>query len=194
VNKHKGFTLFELMLVIMLMGLIVSTVKFPNLTQEPFDQIDQESKKVAALINLASEYAVLNNALLGFSVTETSYAFLRFNGQSWEKIEEPPFSLTELEENIKMELTLDGLEWQGQNLLSAVKWIDEEVLEEASEQTDEEKKLAFPQIFILSSGEISPFDLDISYDDGFETPITFKVRGEFITPVLVFDPQQIEEL
>ena len=193
-NKHKGFTLFELMLVIMLMGLIVSTVKFPNLTQDPFDQVDKESKKVAALINLASEYAVLNNALLGFSITETSYAFLKFDGKKWEKIEEPPFSLTELEDNIKVELTLDGLEWQDQNLLSSVKWIDEEELEESSKQTDEEKKLSFPQIFILSSGEISPFDLDISYDDGFETPITFKVRGEFITPVLVFDPKQIEEL
>lgn len=193
-NKHKGFTLFELMLVIMLMAMIVSTVKFPNLTQDPFDQVDQESKKVAALINLASEYAVLNNVLLGFSVTESSYTFLKFNGEIWEQIEEPPFTLTELDESIKLELTLDGLEWQEQNLLSAVKWIDEEELEQSSKQTDEEKKLVFPQIFILSSGEISPFDLDISYDDGFETPITFKVRGEFITPVLVFDPQQIEEL
>ena len=193
-NKHKGFTLFELMLVIMLMALIVSTVKFPNLAQEPFDQVDQQSKKVAALINLASEYAVLNNALLGFSITETSYAFLLFNGKKWEPIAEPPFLETEFDEDITMALTLDGLEWQGQNLLSAVKWIDEEQLEEDSEKTDEQKKISFPQIFILSSGEISPFDLDISYDDGFETPITFKVRGEFITPVLVFDPQQIEEL
>jgi general secretion pathway protein H len=194
VNKHKGFTLFELMLVIMLMALIVSTVKFPNLTQEPFDQVDQQSKKVAALINLASEYAVLNNTLLGFSITDTSYAFLMFNGEKWEPIVEPPFIESEFDEDIKMELTLDGLEWQEENLLSAVKWIDEEQLEEASAETDEEKKMFFPQIFILSSGEISPFDLDISYDDGFETPITFKVRGEFITPVLVFDPQQIEEL
>ncbi len=193
-NKHKGFTLFELMLVIMLMALIVSTVKFPNLTQEPFDQVDQQSKKVAALINLASEYAVLNNTLLGFSITDTSYAFLMFNGEKWEPIVEPPFIESEFDEDIKMELTLDGLEWQEENLLSAVKWIDEEQLEEASAETDEEKKMFFPQIFILSSGEISPFDLDISYDDGFETPITFKVRGEFITPVLVFDPQQIEEL
>lgn len=193
-NKHKGFTLFELMLVIMLMALVVSTVKFPNLTQDPFDQVDQQSKKVAALINLASEYAVLNNALLGFSVTQTSYAFLMFDGTKWQPIDEPPFALTELEPTIKIELKLDGLEWQEQNLLSAVKWIDEEELEKTSELTEEEKKLAFPQIFILSSGEISPFDLDISYDNGFDDPITFKVRGEFITPVFVYDPQQIDEL
>ncbi|MFT6529451.1 MAG: general secretion pathway protein H [Psychrosphaera sp.] len=193
-NKHKGFTLFELMLVIMLMALVVSTVKFPNLTQDPFDQVDQQSKKIAALINLASEYAVLNNSLLGFSATETSYAFLQFDGTKWQQINEMPFALTELEPTIKMDLMLDGLEWQEQNLLSAVKWIDEEELEQASEQTEEEKKLAFPQIFILSSGEISPFDLDISYDNGFDDPITFKVRGEFIAPVSVYDPQQIEEL
>jgi general secretion pathway protein H len=86
------------------------------------------------------------------------------------------------------------LEWQEQNLLSAVQWIDEEQLEENSEQTEEEKQMSFPQIFILSSGEISPFDLDVSYDNGFDEPVTFKVRGEFITPVLVLDPKQIDEL
>ncbi|GHB77924.1 type II secretion system protein GspH [Psychrosphaera saromensis] len=193
-NKHKGFTLFELMLVIMLMGLLVSSVKFPSLGQEPFDQVDQQSKKVAALINLASEYAVLNNALLGFSVTESSYIFLMFDGKKWNRIEEAPFTENELEPDIKIELMLDGLEWQSQNLLSAVEWIDEEALEQSSEQTEEEKKLSFPQIFILSSGEVSPFDLNISYDNGFDTPITFKVRGEFVAPVLVLDPKQIAEL
>ncbi|WP_299265940.1 type II secretion system minor pseudopilin GspH [uncultured Psychrosphaera sp.] len=193
-NKHKGFTLFELMLVILLMGLVVSTVKFPNLAQDPFDQVDQQSKKLAALINLASEYAVLNNTLLGFSVSESSYVFLMFDGEKWQPMPEPPFTETELENDITIELALDGLEWQEQNLLSAVEWIDEEQLEENSEQTEEEKQMSFPQIFILSSGEISPFDLDVSYDNGFDEPVTFKVRGEFITPVLVLDPKQIDEL
>jgi general secretion pathway protein H len=92
VNKHKGFTLFELMLVILLMGLVVSTVKFPNLAQDPFDQVDQQSKKLAALINLASEYAVLNNTLLGFSVSESSYVFLMFDGEKWLPMPEPPLT------------------------------------------------------------------------------------------------------
>ncbi len=193
-KKHQGFTLFELLLVIMLMALVVSTVRFPSLGQDPFDQVDEQSKKVAALINLASEYAVLNNAILGFAATETSYAFLLFDGSKWQPIDEPPFTLTELDETLTLSLMLDGLEWQEQNLLSAVKWIDEEELEKTSQLTEDEKKLSFPQVFILSSGEISPFDLDMSYDNGFDDPITFKIRGEFITPVLVFDPKQVAEL
>ena len=196
ITTNKGFTLLELLLVLTLMAFLFSTVKIPDLTKDPFDLVENEAQKVAHLVDLASEYAVLNNALLGFAVKEQQYAFLAYDGERWIEIPEAPFIRSELAENLQLSIQLDGLEWQEQNMLSAIEWINEDDKEELLSEQDElaDEVFLFPQVFILPSGEISPFDLDILYSDGFDVEIGFKVRGEFTTPVKVYDPLQIEEL
>ena len=193
-KKHQGFTLIELMLVIVIMGYLATLVRFPSLEPDPFDLVEKRAITLKTQINLASEFAVLNNAQLGLAVTEGRYAFLLFDGEQWQPIAEPPFVAAELEPELHLELVLDGLAWQQENLLSAVEFIDEEKLEEMAELSDEEKQLAFPQIFILSSGELSPFDLRVTYDNGFDDTIEFLIRGVFTAPVSMFDPLQQLEL
>ena len=193
-KKSSGFTLIELLLVIAVMGFIISNVRFPNLGDDPFDLVEKQARTLKAQIDLASEYAVLNNAQLGLAVAEASYAFLIFDGNKWQTLSEPPFAVKELAEDLQLELSLDGLAWQEDNLLSAVEFIDEEALEQESEKTEEEKKLAFPQVFLLSSGELSPFDLKVIYDNGFDDTISFLIRGKFTTPVHLYDPLQQDEL
>jgi len=193
-HKQQGFTLLELLLVITVMGFLVSMVRFPSFAPDPFELAEKQAKTLTAQINLASEFAVLNNAQLGLAMTETSYGFLLFDGQKWQPLTEPPFVSKELEPDLQLELILDGLSWQEENLLSAVEFIDEEALEDLAEMTEEEKQLAFPQIFLLSSGELSPFDLRVVYDNGFDDRVEFLVRGEFTTPVALYDPLQQLEL
>lgn len=193
IRLAKGFTLLELMLVLALMGLLFSTVTLPDLSKGPYEKVELEAKKVSTLIDMLSEYAVLNNAITGFVIKDNEYGFLYFDGDKWLEIVEPPFARVELEENMLIELRLDGLEWQDQNMLSAVEWIEEEKLEELSKDAEEDQ-FVFPQVFILPSGELSPFELDVSYNDGFDIDILFRIKGEFIAPVTLFTPQQLEAL
>lgn len=193
IRLAKGFTLLELMLVLALMGLLFSTVTLPDLSKEPYDEVEQEAKKVSTLIDMLSEYAVLNNAITGFVIKDNQYGFMYFDGEKWLEIVEPPFTRVELDENMLLELRLDGLEWQEQNMLSAVEWIEEEQLEELSKEAEEDQ-FVFPQIFILPSGEISPFELDVSYNDGFDIEILFTIKGKFIAPVTLLSPQDLEAL
>lgn len=193
-NNKKGFTLLELLLVLTLMAFLFSTVKLPDLSQEPYDLVEQETKRIATLIDLASEYAILNNVILGFAVTDSQYGFLYFDGKNWLEIAIPPFVKRDLDENLIVSIVLDGLEWQENNLLNSIKWIDEEELEQAAQEEEQEDKLTFPQVFILPSGEISSFELDVAYDNGFDDEIVFKIRGEFTSPVRWFDPIAIEDL
>lgn len=192
-KKPQGFTLIELLLVIVIIGYLVSLVRFPSLSKSPFDEVEEQSAKLTALINLAAEQALIHNVQMGLAVSESQYAFLVFADDNWQAVSEPPFKTEPLPENVSLNLQLDGLEWSDDNLISAIEMIDEERLEELAELPEEERLLAFPQVFILSSGELSPFDLTVTYDD-FDTQVEFLIRGKFTTPVTLYDPQQIEEL
>ncbi len=192
-KQVKGFTLLELMLVLALMGFLFSTITLPDIAQDPYDKVEQEAKKISTLIDMLSEYSVLNNQITGFVVQDGQYGFLFFDGEKWQEIAEAPFARVELEQNLLVELKLDGLEWQEQNMLSSVQWIEEEELEQLSEQAEPDQ-FVFPQVFILPSGELSPFELDVSYSDGFDIDILFRIRGEFIAPVTLLSPAEIEAL
>ncbi len=189
----KGFTLIELMLVLALMGFLFSTISLPELGKDPYDKVEHEAKKISTLIDMLSEHAVFNNVLTGFVIRDNEYGFLFYDGDKWLEIIEPPFARVELDENLIIQLRLDGLEWQEQNMLSTVQWIEEEQLEELSEEV-EDGQFVFPQVFILPSGEISPFELDVIYSDGFDTDISFRIQGEFVAPVTLLTPTQVEAL
>lgn len=192
-KQVKGFTLLELMLVLALMGFLFSSITLPDISQDPYDEVEKEAKKISTLIDMLSEYSVLNNQITGFVIKDNEYGFLLFDGEKWQEIMEPPFNRVELEENFLVELKLDGLEWQEQNMLSSVQWIEEDELEELSKDAEPDQFI-FPQVFILPSGELSPFELDVSYSDGFDIDILFRIRGEFIAPVTLLSPTEIEAL
>ncbi len=176
------------MLVIVIIGYLVSLVRFPSLSPNAYDLVEKESQKLTALINLASEYAVVNNQQLGLAVSDQQYAFLIYDGEKWVRITKRPFDTEPLNENLIITLKLDGLPWQEKNLLSAVQLIDEETLNAETDLSDEEKKLAFPQVFILSSGEISSFEIELEFPT-MENDAMFVIQGLFTAPVKFYDPQ-----
>ncbi|MDC2889928.1 prepilin-type N-terminal cleavage/methylation domain-containing protein [Psychrosphaera algicola] len=82
VHKSKGFTLLELLLVIVVIGYLVTMVRLPSLAPDPFELTEKQAARMTHLVNLASEYAVLNNMQLGLAVTEDRFAFLVFDGEA----------------------------------------------------------------------------------------------------------------
>ncbi|MUH73431.1 type II secretion system minor pseudopilin GspH [Psychrosphaera haliotis] len=192
-SKHQGFTLIELMLVIVIIGYLVSLVRFPSFAPNAYDLVEEESQKLTALINLASEYATVKNKQLGLSVSEQQYVFLILEDEEWVRFTDRPFETEPLNENLTLTLKLDGLPWQEQSLLSAVQFIDDETMEDQSGLSNEEKLLAFPQVFLLSSGEISPFEIELEFQD-FDDVVMFVIQGLFTAPVKHYNPAEQEEL
>lgn len=98
----------------------------------------------------------------------------------WQKI----FEDKEFSEGIELKLELEGLEWSEDNLLGSVSWSDEEL------DDDGEEKLT-PQIFILSSGDLTPFLIDVSIDVEDEKETTyFRLKGNFTFPVELIGPSE----
>ncbi|MER2492401.1 type II secretion system minor pseudopilin GspH [Catenovulum sediminis] len=190
-RKQTGFTLLEVMLVMVLMAVILSSVSLSFDIRSDYDKTKDEAKRFQAAFQLAADFGLLNNLQLGLLVEKTSYQFLVFNGEQWQAIEEDKvFSTYELPEYFELTLT------QGE-----MAWLDDYQEEEGlfnqadEEDEDDKKKKLIPQVYLFSSGEITPFSLQISYEVPFsgEDNIIFEVTGEDTTPLKVVDPRAPDE-
>jgi len=209
----KGFTLIEVLLVILLIGLLASAVVI-NFSGESRDKkLETQVGKLQQLVHIASETAMLKQQELGLFVNNEGYRFMLFQDDKWHSISEPKsLRPRQFPPGYKIELVLEGLEWSEGNLLSQVEWQedDDTLFEENSFDQREAEKLKqanaegqttkptvrtgfeiaprqkddpkLPQIYLLSSGEVTPFLLTVRDDT--ETPIwSQQLKAVFSIPL-----------
>lgn len=187
-KKHQGFTLLELIVVMFIMAILVG-VMAPSINfSSDTDRVEKASQRFKAIFDLASEYAMLNNYELGLIFKDDNYRFVAFDGQRWiDFTAERYFEPSEHDEDIELELELEGLAWAEENLLNEVTFEVEE------DDNNEDKEMLSPQVFILSSGDITPFRVTFSVEPEFGgDPVYFQVTGDFTAPVTLDGP--LEEL
>lgn len=197
--KTKGFTLLEVLIVIALIGLIVSSVQFNFSGKRPEDTLKKVSYQFADRFESAANYGLLNNIELGLYIDKTSYRFLGYDGVKWSDIPEQAWLASQmLPEGVTFKLSLDDLPIDEPLLFdsSVFKTQDEEYLsfnaiEDAKKS--EKEKLLFPQVYILSGGDITPFSLtfefieDASLYDDLER-LAYRVTGIYSTPLTIEGP------
>jgi len=200
-TKPTGFTLLEVLVVIALIGLIVSAVQFNFSAKRPEDVLQKASYQFATLFESAANYGLLNNIELGLYIEENNYQFLGYDGVKWSEISTQEWLAKQtLPEGVTFTLALDDLPIEIEEPLlfdsSVFKAKDEEylsfaALEEAKKS--EEEKLLFPQVYILSGGDITPFSLTFQfteeaniYDDLSE--LAYRVSGIYSTPLTIEGP------
>ena len=150
-KRAAGFTLLELMAVILIIGIIVSFASL-SIGQNTSRIVQEEVERLHGLIQLAGEEAVLQRRELALEFDRDSYQFLELDGRDWKPIEEDKMLRKRpLPEVVEVELTLEDVE------------------------ASFEDKKNLPRIFILSSGELSPFTLVLKIDEGEE----YSLQGEF---------------
>ena len=149
--RAAGFTLLELMAVILIIGIIVSFASL-SIGQNTSRIVQDEVERLHGLIQLAGEEAVLQRRELALEFDRDSYQFLEMGSEGWQPIEEDKMLRKRpLPEVVEVELTLEDVE------------------------ASFEDKKNLPRIFILSSGELSPFTLVLKIDEGEE----YSLQGEF---------------
>ncbi|MDN3652999.1 type II secretion system minor pseudopilin GspH [Thalassotalea ponticola] len=190
-QRGNGFTLLEIMLVLIVLGMMYSVV-IPNIRgTDASDEIEQHSQYFARTFSLASEYALLNNLELGLYVKDNSYQFLVFNGQRWQQVPDQELFVNQsFNEPYALELTLDELDLDADAMT-----IDREMFSEfETEQSfDQGEEPIYPQVYLFSSGEITPFQLRFIFDDNFEQPIYFQVSASYSLPLTVQGPLDYEK-
>ena len=192
-QSQNGFTLLEVILVLALIGLIMATVRYTVFSKNVEQEIEKEVQRLQVVFNMASDYAVINQYEMGLRVDEEkqSYEFVKLDdNERWTPLEHSKhFALRELPVGVTLNLSLEGLPWQQDESLFDAKIFDEElsVSNDRVEIGEEEDKVPPPpQIFILSSGEITPFELKIEYEaqESEEESFHFILQGVDTVPLL----------
>jgi general secretion pathway protein H len=155
-RRQRGFTLLELMVVLVIIGVVLTFAVLSVGGMSRAEQLQRETRRLAALLEMASEEAVLRSEQRAVHFTDDGYEFMVLQGQEWLPLSEDPlFRQRTLPEGVELQLELE----------------DNPPPELVSEDSD------LPQVFLLSSGEMTPFVVTLSAP---ETEQTFLVKANLL--------------
>ncbi|WP_404342197.1 prepilin-type N-terminal cleavage/methylation domain-containing protein [Pseudoalteromonas mariniglutinosa] len=179
-NREKGFSLIEILMVLVVIGFVTKMVAY-SFDGGAEEELDKQALRLHTTINMASEFAILNQVELGFHIDKNVFEFLVFDGEKWIIFDrEKLFAPQTIDERFKLTLNLEDLAWAQDNLLEQANW--RELMSGGDDDSLLElQKLKIPQVLILSSGEVSAFQL-IYELKGNPEPLYF-IEGEFMAPV-----------
>ncbi len=82
--SDQGFTLLEMMVVLLLMGLILGMVTLSFKGSARHQSLANEATQLAACMNLASDDAAFSGQPLMLEMTHHGWQFLQGNGEEWQ--------------------------------------------------------------------------------------------------------------
>ena len=175
-QRQNGFTLLELLVVIVIVSILFTYTTLAIRSNSPEDLIKEEAFRLEHLIRLAMEETILRGEEYGLEVYVDGYRFLRlYDDGQWQPLStDKILHEREFANEIELEMHLEESKIFIDSVLDPL--ADEEAdLDDMPE--DEKKAKAKPHIYLLSSGEIDPeFDIRF-YMLGVET--SYIVKGLF---------------
>ena len=136
-------------MVLVLIGIIFSFAMLSFGGDDYAELMEQESHRMTTLLELASDEAVLRGEELAVLFSEDGYEFLVLIENRWQATEEDGLlKAYTLPPGVELRLEIEG---EPPILTAAAAAEDED-----REDRDEDEPLE-PQVFILSSGEMTPF-------------------------------------
>lgn len=138
---QRGFTLLEIMAVMVIVGIVLTFMTLSSGGDRRAEQMEREAQRLVALVRLASDEAVMRSEELALRIGETDYAFMILQDNKWLPLaDDRPLRPRTLPDGIEMQLDLQ----------------DNPPLQATAEESEQ------PQVFLLSSGEMTPFILTLS--------------------------------
>lgn len=137
---ERGFTLIELMVVMVIVSVLITAVSM-TLKRDYQDLAIKEMKRFRALVDLAGQESVFQARSLGMRFVQDGYAFMaRGDGGQWLPMEGSNLRQRKLPKGFELEVFREGV---------AINYL--------------EKTEGKPQVFILPTNEVTPFEMSISY-------------------------------
>ena len=139
---QKGFTLFEMLTVVFIIGIVISFATL-SVGTPGSDKVEEEVKRIQQLLIIAGEEAIFNSKELALEINKQGYQFvILVEGTQWQPIaDDKVLRKREFPEDSVVEVQIDDFDV---------------ILDDPDNPV---------RIFILSSGDVRPFVLKIKHRD-----------------------------
>ncbi|MDB6161346.1 MAG: ral secretion pathway protein [Gammaproteobacteria bacterium] len=210
-SRSRGFTLIEIMIVVVIIGVISAGVLLSvNLTGKDRD-LDKESERLLTLVNYAREQAEIQTREYGVIFHEDGYQFVAYDTrrQRWREVyEDEILRLRKLPDGLDVKLIVDARpvvlvptsdvkpsdpkdrKPQAKSVKDVSSLKDavsagRKMGEDTKSTLDEAKKIA-PQVTIFSNGDMSSFEVTIEREGGIRSvTIAIDEKGKVIEKPMV---------
>jgi len=146
-TRAKGFTLVEILVVLIIVSVMSGVVvtSLPSSFQN--GEFDEEGLRLKTVIELVREESLTRASEYGLDTDKDNYSFFVYNEieQIWEQLKTKPYAEHKLSEGILLRTSIE----------------DNELILTDDEE-DESSVPNAPRILLLSSGEMTPFEITIS--------------------------------
>jgi general secretion pathway protein H len=189
-RRQTGFTLIEIMLVVVLMSLTAVTVVL-NLPDSRQNLAKEQARRFYHRLQLLNEDAILNGQDYGIRLDEDqpAYHFLTLTAEGWQEYSTRFYGDTRLEDTLEWSFVPGGGAWEhSEGLFEPGSLFDEEMFAELKQ----EQPLKPPQLLVMSSGEITPFRLTI-YPQGETEEQGWQIVAKGSGQVMLLAPGEVDE-
>lgn len=164
-GRQHGFSLLELMVVLMIIGILVTLgVLSLNLGSQQA-RVEEEIQRIRGVLELAQEEAILKHTELALRFKRNAYTFARLEEGKWVEFDK--------DRQFKTHTLPDGMHFYVE-------------VKDGSLPLADAKGATEAMVYVLSSGEVSPFEVSIEATDGSR----FALSTDFLGRSTAYDPRQ----
>lgn len=170
-GRRSGFTLIELLVVIIIIATVsaVAILSFGLLGNDR--ELEDEARRLRELVQLAGDEALMQGREFGLEFMRSGYRFVEYDPftNRWAELAgDELLRPRALEEGVTFELFLEDravqLQEKPMQLPDEDKDKDKDEEQRRNERDDDEEDDYAPHVLIMSSGDVTPFDLVIVRD------------------------------
>lgn len=178
-RPQNGFTLIEIMVVMVILGLATSlaVVSFGSGKQER--ELQNEVNRLHAVLRLAAEEAIFTNEEIGAVIEEDHYEFLVSDeNRNWSSINNNALRSYPIPEWISLDFQREGKKRE------LVRRTQVEEFDGESNILDQEEVSKKPNIYLYSSGEVTGFIIGMQIKDDPDSRVEIRRndQGEIVLP------------
>lgn len=181
-GSARGFTLLEMLVVVAIIGLFVGAAVLSTDFVSFERKLEQEANRLSTIVSFASDEALLQSQDFGVFICEDSYHFFIYNYEveDWIPYRATPFEPRRFENDMLASLRIDDREVILETEFEA---FPQQMSQDLTEEDLDE--LPVPQIVILSSGEVTPFQLEFLreseiFEPGILLNVAFDGQSEIV--------------